>query len=234
MPRHLSLPVFSLFPPPYAAFLPVDPTEGFASRQEVLRGVALLWYMEQGHGTEELAWAATRPPGVPLMVILPPSAVVRRLKNRVLEIVEEARPQSILPYHPVPDPEEMCHLLRREPEGLAGELVDFLHLARTSTGSGDTEDRASRRRPVGGGSNPDGARPGRLSVAPGSGKTIQGSRPPGAVALAPVLQDLAHRHQAPELRRAPPRGRSVPRVSRRLHPEQSDGPPGGHTPIARP
>jgi len=119
-------PVFSLFAPPYAEFLPMDAGEGFASRPEVMRGVALLWCMERGHSGEELGVAATRPAGVPLMVILPPSTIVRRLKDRVLEIVEEARPQSILPYHPAPDPEEMCHLLRREPEGLAGELLDFL------------------------------------------------------------------------------------------------------------
>jgi AraC-like DNA-binding protein len=119
-------PAFSLFAPPYVEFLPVDPTDAFPSRREVMRGVALVWAMAQGHGPAELRLAAERPGGVPLMVILPPAKVVRRLKDRVLEVVEETRPQSILPYHPSPDPEEMGHLLRRAPEGLVGELMDFL------------------------------------------------------------------------------------------------------------
>jgi AraC-like DNA-binding protein len=121
-----SLPAFSLFPPPYADFLAVDPDEGFASRPEVMRGVALVWNMDQGHAPRELDLAVSRPPGVPLMVILPPAATVRRLGDRVLQVVEEARPQSILPFHPTLDPEEMGFLLRREPDGLADELIDFL------------------------------------------------------------------------------------------------------------
>jgi AraC-like DNA-binding protein len=122
----VQLPPFSLFAPPYNAFLPFDPGEGFLSRFEALWGVALIWNMENGRGEEEMEAAVHRPGGIPLVVILPPAPQVRRLRNRVLEIVEEARPQSILPFHPRPDPEEIALLLRREPEGLSEELLDYL------------------------------------------------------------------------------------------------------------
>jgi AraC-like DNA-binding protein len=73
-----------------------------------------------------MRFAAERPGGLPLVVILPGTDILRRLKPVVLELVEEARPHSILPPHPHPNPEELAYLLRREPEVLAGEVLDFL------------------------------------------------------------------------------------------------------------
>lgn len=125
MPRP-SLPAFCVFAPPYRDFLPIEPEEGFSARPRTLRGIALVWSMAAGHGPRELELAAERPGGLPLMVILPPASKVRRLRERVLEVVEDARPQSILPYHPRPNAEEMAELLRHEPEGLPEELLDFL------------------------------------------------------------------------------------------------------------
>lgn len=120
------LSAFSLFAPPYHEFLPFNPGEGFLSRFEALWGVALIWNMESGHSDADLEAAVHRPGGVPLMVILPPAPQVRRLRGRVLEVIEEARPQSILPSHPRPDPEEMSVLLRREPDGLSEDVLEFL------------------------------------------------------------------------------------------------------------
>jgi AraC-like DNA-binding protein len=121
-----SMNPLSFFAPPYNDFLPFSPAEGFLSRFEALCGVALIWNMESGHGQEELDAAIHRPGGVPLVVILPPAPKVRRFRNRVLEVVEDARPQSILPFHPRPDPEEIASLLRREPEVLPDELLEYL------------------------------------------------------------------------------------------------------------
>lgn len=122
----IQLQPLSFFAPPYRDFLPFNPEEGFLTRFEALWGVALVWNMECGHGEEEMRAAAHRPGGVPLVVILPPATHVRRIRTRVLEVVEDARPQSILPYHPHPDPEEIALLLRREPEGLPEEVLDYL------------------------------------------------------------------------------------------------------------
>lgn len=121
-----TLSPFSLFAPPYRDFLAFDPRDGFLSRFDALCGVALVWCMEFGHGEEEVDLATRRPAGVPLVVVLPPVALVRRMKGRVLATMEEARPNSILPFHPRPDPEEVGLLLRREPERFAEELLDYL------------------------------------------------------------------------------------------------------------
>jgi len=120
------LPRFSLFAPPYCAYLPFDPQEGFPSKPEVIRGAALVWCMGEGHGPRSLAAAADRPGGVPLILLLPPAGQLRRLRPRILEAVEEARPHSILPHHPRPDPEETLHLLRSAPDAPASELIDYL------------------------------------------------------------------------------------------------------------
>ena len=121
-----TLPAFSLFAPPYREYLTFDPKEGFPSSSEVLRGVALVWSLGEGHAPRDLDLAAERPGGLPLMVILPEAGSVRRLRSKVLEVVEDTRPHSVLPYHPWPHPEEMAHLLAQEPASLPEEFVDFL------------------------------------------------------------------------------------------------------------
>ena len=120
------LPSFSLFAPPYREYLPFDPAEGFPSKPEVVWGAALVWCMGEGHGPRTLAAAANRPGGMPLILLLPPAGQLRRLRPRILEAVEEARPHSILPHHPRPDPEETMHLLRSAPDAPASELIDYL------------------------------------------------------------------------------------------------------------
>lgn len=125
MPRD-ALPAFSIFGPPYRHFLPLALEEDLPSSLEVIRGAALVWCLDRGHSAEHLDRAAGRPGGLPLMVILPPARRLRRFRPGIFEVVEEARPLHVLPFHPRPDPEEMTALLRSEPECLGGELLDFL------------------------------------------------------------------------------------------------------------
>lgn len=120
------LPAFSLIAPPYRDYLELSPEDALPARPGVLWGAALVWNMDQGRADAHLRFAAARPGGLPLLVVLPAADSLRRLKPRVLEIVEETRPHSILPQHPKPSPEEVAHLLRREPDVLAGEVLDFL------------------------------------------------------------------------------------------------------------
>jgi len=117
---------FSLLAPPYRAYLPLSVTEDFPTSLRVLRGAALIWSMKSGHATAYLEKAVERPGGLPLMVILPPSRMLSRLRSDLFEIIEEARPCAVLPYHPHPPPEEMTTLLRSEPDCLPGEFLDFL------------------------------------------------------------------------------------------------------------
>ena len=117
---------FTLFTPPYRSFIPIPPGETLPTDPRVLRGSALIWNLEGGHGEELLTRVAERPAGLSLMVVLPRAELLRRVKRRVIEVAEEARPQSVLPYHPRLVPEEMVRLLRREPPDLPSEFVDYL------------------------------------------------------------------------------------------------------------
>ena len=125
MPSHADSP-FMLFPPPYGSFLPIVPEEGFPRRSRILRGAALIWTLRRGQGRRILEWIAQRPPGLALVVVLPPGDELESVEGRVLEVAETARPQSVLPHHPGLTPEEMVALLRRAPPDLATEFVDYL------------------------------------------------------------------------------------------------------------
>lgn len=116
----------SLFPPPYNALLPLDPDEGFPGRIEMLRGSALVWRLRQGQSHSLFRRVTLRPPGLPLIVVLPQAARMPAIESFALAVAEEARPQSVLPHHPKLLPEELVTLLRSEPEDLAGEFLDFL------------------------------------------------------------------------------------------------------------
>ena len=120
------LHAFSLLPPPYREYRPYHPDEGSGIDSSELRGVALIWSMGQGRLQRDIKVAANRPGGVPLVLVLPEPARLRQIDNQVLKAVEATRPHSVLPYRSVPDPEQVTALLRREPDQLPDEFVDFL------------------------------------------------------------------------------------------------------------
>lgn len=117
---------FSLLAPPYREFLPLDPTESFPADPAVVRGVALVWELTEGLDDELLRRVAARPGGLALMVVLPPAERIRRLRRRVWEVTEDARPQTVLPHHPRLIAEEMAGLLRQGPSNLSYEVVDYV------------------------------------------------------------------------------------------------------------
>jgi AraC-like DNA-binding protein len=117
---------FTLFTPPYRGFMPITPDERLPTDPRVLRGTALIWSLGAGDDEGLLQRVAERPAGLPLMVVLPPTNVLRRMRKRVLAVAEDARPQSVLPHHPRLVPEEMARLLRRVPPDLPEEFVDYL------------------------------------------------------------------------------------------------------------
>lgn len=125
MPSHADSP-FMLFPPPYRSFLPIVPEESFPSRSTMVRGTAVIWTLRRGQGRAVFEWIRQRPPGLSLVVVLPPGDELASLEGRALEVAERARPHSVLPHHPGLTAEEMVSLLRREPPDLAAELVDHL------------------------------------------------------------------------------------------------------------
>ena len=92
------LHAFSLLPPPYREYRPYHPHEGSGIDSGELRGVALIWWMGRGRLQRDIKVSANRPGGVPLVLVLPEPARLRRIDNQVLRAVEATRPHSGLPY----------------------------------------------------------------------------------------------------------------------------------------
>jgi AraC-like DNA-binding protein len=118
-------PPFSLLAAPYSGLIPLYNPMELHARGPSLRGAALVWSMARGTPSRDLPLAASRPGGLALLVILPPGDRIRRDPD-LLDLVERCRPQSILPFHPTPDAEELARLLAREPQDLPAEVTDYL------------------------------------------------------------------------------------------------------------
>jgi AraC-like DNA-binding protein len=126
----------SLFAPPYRWLEAlVDPTPPPA-RLRTMQGAALVWSLEEGDWGRSFDVVRTRPGGVALIVILPKAEDVAKDRD-VLRVVELCRPHSILPFHPVPNPDDLRSLLMRAPDDLAIEVTDYLAW-RGITVDGDT------------------------------------------------------------------------------------------------
>jgi len=124
--RFDALPTFTLLAPPYSKLLPLDNQEEFPEHPRGFRGAALVWNLEPGGTEAELERAAQRPGGLPLMILLPPSTRIPRLRARMMELVEETRPHAILPHHPAPDAEELRFLLAHGSGSLGTDVLDYL------------------------------------------------------------------------------------------------------------
>ena len=119
-----SLPL-SLFAPPYKR---LEPLRGDDRRfaQPTLPGTGLVWQLRHGTWSGVFNVVRRRPPGMALVVVLP-KAVDPETEPKLLRVVEACRPHSILPFHPEPHIDDLNDLLRREPERLSVEVMDYLH-----------------------------------------------------------------------------------------------------------
>lgn len=118
-----SPPLSRIFPP-YDVLEPLHLSdERFSKVPEP--GEGIVWQM--GHGSWSAAFDVTRrrPPGVALIVILPP-AVEIQASPELLRVIEACRPHSILPFHAEPHLDDLTAVLRREPDDLPAEVMDYL------------------------------------------------------------------------------------------------------------
>ena len=115
---------FDLFAPPYLWLSPLRDGGLMASGSSTPVGMAMVWRMAVSKRPRDVRVARERPPGMALIAVLPP---VRNLEHGdILGLVDCCRPHSVLPYHPEPEPEDLAVVLRRPPEALPVDVVDYL------------------------------------------------------------------------------------------------------------
>ncbi len=115
----------SLLSPPYEGIRPV----GGGIRQLKMEGrrpgCALVWEMGRGIHPQDAGVVRARPGGLPLLVILPPAEDLSR-DSGLIRLLEEVRPQGILPHHEAPTPEDLACVLRQPPDDLGSEVTEYL------------------------------------------------------------------------------------------------------------
>jgi AraC-like DNA-binding protein len=116
----------SLLSAPYHALRPYSPDLTSSAPCEDLRGAVLIWSVIPEHLESGTRVAASRPRGVALVIVLPPAAGHQVDSLRMSQALEVVRPNSVLPYHPRRDAERFVLLLRRAPDDLRSEFLDFL------------------------------------------------------------------------------------------------------------
>jgi AraC-like DNA-binding protein len=122
---HPSESTFHLFAPPYRDLTLIHDRRMPSSELGSMGGLALVWHLGTSPAREELAFAQGRPPGVALIIILPPADEIGP-PDAVLRAVELCRPHSILPYHGKPNVLDLRSVLSRPPDDLPGEVTDYL------------------------------------------------------------------------------------------------------------
>lgn len=122
--RDLHTPLAQLRPP-YDRILPVVPDAPVVPAAASPEGEALVWRLGVGDWKAAQQIARHRTPGTSLILILPP-AVDLHDADFLLRAVEGCRPQSILPYHPELDLDELLSVLCRTPVDLSIEFMDYL------------------------------------------------------------------------------------------------------------
>lgn len=135
---------FHLFRPPYRRTEPLeDPLAQLRDLRE-WRGAALFWRMTAPLDPVEVEQAQGRPPGLPLVVVLPRADRIER-PDAVLRVVELCRPQTVLPHHDPAEAGDLRSILARPPEDLPSEVTEYLAWRGVSV---DTETRRLIRRTI--------------------------------------------------------------------------------------
>lgn len=137
----LSIPLpyqgLHLFRPPYRECTPIDAN---AYPGEVQPGHAAVWFMASDRPVvEELRWAALRPHGLPIFVVLPPPGQVPSMAD-ALRALPDLRPKGVLPGVGQGTLVALRTLLAAPPPALPRAVADHLE------GMGVISDAEVRRR----------------------------------------------------------------------------------------
>lgn len=114
----------ALLSPPYEDADPIDLSWTPTSLPP--RGRALVWSLVDGkRQAEQYHWLHRRPPGLPLVVILPPAAHIAQAMP-LLNHLGTLAPRAILPSGPVSSPARVRTVLTAPPYPLAKAVTDYL------------------------------------------------------------------------------------------------------------
>lgn len=124
-PEHRTPSPLSLLCAPYQDLLPVKHLDALEAHPRLTWGAAVVWELGAGDWGTHYRAIRDRPAGVALIMVLPPADSLDAVA-RLLEAAEQCRPHSVLPFHPNPAPEDLTAVLRRTPEYLPSEFMDYL------------------------------------------------------------------------------------------------------------
>jgi len=115
----------SLLSPPYRTLRSVTGGGRQLKLEGRRPGCALVWDMAIGVRQQDVGVVRGRPGGLPLLVVLPPVEHLSR-ETTLVQLLEEARPQGILPHHGTPSAEDLASVLRQPPEDLGSEVAEYV------------------------------------------------------------------------------------------------------------
>ena len=116
---------FLLLSAPYRHFVPLTTSAEFIKGGAGLKGSAVIWHPGRGELAGNMEIARQRPPGVVLILVLPPASSLTA-ETDLLHIIGRCRPTAIVPHHEDVDPGDMKTLIRRPPADLPVEFTEYL------------------------------------------------------------------------------------------------------------
>lgn len=119
--RHQYLGFF----PPYRTIEALDHPDQIPVGPLPNRGSVLVWNAAGGAQPSAARAVRSRPPGVALFILLPPSSRWDS-NDGLVALLEECRPHSVLPFVEELETEELVAILRRFPSEFAVEVSDYL------------------------------------------------------------------------------------------------------------
>lgn len=121
---HLRGRQLALLAPPYDLMRPIDLS--WTPMSLPPRGRALVWWLIDGRRqAAEYRWLYRRPPGLPLVIILPPAAQVARAIP-LLNKLGALAPRGVLPSGPITLPARIRTIVAASPQPLPKALTDYL------------------------------------------------------------------------------------------------------------
>lgn len=111
-----------LFGPPYRRLQAVDRPDPVQPREG---GWAMLWNLGRAGWRDGQTVVSRRLAGISLVIVLP-SGDDDLSVLRILRVIEQTRPQAVIPYHRVPSPREIASVMRRPPTSLASCVTEYL------------------------------------------------------------------------------------------------------------